>query len=261
MKLRLSIINLLFCLILFTGNSHAQTFISGAVSGTWTKDGNPYLFIDNVTVNSGSILNIEPGVQIFIGKEISMNIDGVINAIGTNVEPIVFNSTSDTVYWNRINLGVSGSVFKYCNFSGCNKGIAYIVSSIYSPNYDVDILNCEFTNCKEDAIYLSCYGDCYWNGPYGSPHRGNPNICPTIASCIFKKANIGVHLITNGRSTYYGNGYGKINGTIKNCLFENISSYVLTSEKGLSDYSRIEFFNNVISNSYQGIIAVDPFDF
>jgi hypothetical protein len=43
------------------------TTVSGNIFGTWTPAGNPYIVVDNCTVQSGTSLTIEPGVIVELG--------------------------------------------------------------------------------------------------------------------------------------------------------------------------------------------------
>jgi len=73
---------LVLSISVFTMVSLAQTIVSGNVSGTWDIGGSPYLMIDDCTVQTGTELIIEPGVEIVIGDSISLNVYGKISANG-----------------------------------------------------------------------------------------------------------------------------------------------------------------------------------
>jgi hypothetical protein len=50
----------------------ASTFVSGDVSGTWTKTGSPYIATDNIRVPPGGSLIIQPGVTVIIGQGLKL---------------------------------------------------------------------------------------------------------------------------------------------------------------------------------------------
>jgi hypothetical protein len=76
---------------------HADTtWVAGDVYGTWTRDGNPYLVTDTLTIPSGLTLNIHPGVEIwFQDQEIRRTpilVYGRLRAIGAEEDSIYFYS-------------------------------------------------------------------------------------------------------------------------------------------------------------------------
>jgi hypothetical protein len=62
---------------------HADTtWVAGEVYGTWTRDGNPYLVTDTLTIPTGLTLNIQPGVEIwFLDQE--MQADELVSVFHT----------------------------------------------------------------------------------------------------------------------------------------------------------------------------------
>ena len=77
----------LACLLALACQSHAATFVSGGVSGTWYKTNSPYVVSGNITVPSGQILTIQPGVTVIIGQGLNIACEGAISAIGTAALP------------------------------------------------------------------------------------------------------------------------------------------------------------------------------
>ena len=68
----------------------AQTMVSGSISGSWSPSGNPYVVTDNATVPAGQTLTIQPGVTVWIGENVSMTANGLIQAVGTPAQRIAF---------------------------------------------------------------------------------------------------------------------------------------------------------------------------
>lgn len=60
------------------------------VDTTWTLGDSPYNLIYDIQVVSGVTLTIEPGVVVN-GQHNILTIDGTLNAVGTDVSPIVFD--------------------------------------------------------------------------------------------------------------------------------------------------------------------------
>lgn len=62
---------------------------------TWTKDQSPYVIDVPITIATGVALTIDPGVIVKFDYGNFLTVDGAINALGTNVEPIYFTSYYD----------------------------------------------------------------------------------------------------------------------------------------------------------------------
>ena len=76
--------------------SFSQTLVTSNISKdtTWTATGSPYIItVGSLKINQGITLTIEPGVVIKI--RISINIEGTLNAIGSETKPIIFTSLTD----------------------------------------------------------------------------------------------------------------------------------------------------------------------
>ena len=69
------------------------TYINGNQSGTLFQTNSPYIVTADVTVPTGQILTIEPGVQLqFTNVNIGAFVDGTLIARGTDGSPILFTS-------------------------------------------------------------------------------------------------------------------------------------------------------------------------
>ena len=101
---------MLKCLLFFVGSqiwllpvSNAQTYIGGHISTNtiWYPSGNPYVMNDIVTVDSGVVLEIKPGVIVNAGWQFLVY--GTLRAIGTADSLIVFSSAwflNSCCVWN-----------------------------------------------------------------------------------------------------------------------------------------------------------------
>lgn len=98
---------------------------AGNVSGTWTKAHSPYLIQGNILVAQGTSLVIEPGVKVEFKGAYALGSNGLITAVGTPNEPIVFTSTDTVEGWLGIrfnlDLGINTPTdtcrFVYCNIT------------------------------------------------------------------------------------------------------------------------------------------------
>ena len=134
---------------------HAQTIISGNISGTWTPSGNPYIVSDNATVPNGQTLTIQPGVVVWIGAGVSIIVNGNIQAIGTASQRITIQNPNSSQYWNHIYLYNNGFLYNStnrlfcCDISGATNAIE---GYDYYNSMRIEIKNCTFSNCISSAI-------------------------------------------------------------------------------------------------------------
>jgi hypothetical protein len=162
------------------------TNVSGLISSntTWTKVNSPYIVTNNILVNAGVTLTIEPGVTVKFEALKSMQIDGTLMAQGTSIDSIQFTSNTtqtagswgyiyfsdasiDAVFENDINgKYLSGSILEYCTIeyaggsSVNNNGALRMESSAPFINHcsinnnsvsGINVANlsvgCKITNC------------------------------------------------------------------------------------------------------------------
>jgi parallel beta-helix repeat protein len=83
----------------------AVRYVGGAISAstTWTTANSPYVVNSDVTVNSGVILRIQPGVVVKFQAGTRMTVNGVLAATGNASSPIVFTSDKDDAYGGDTN--------------------------------------------------------------------------------------------------------------------------------------------------------------
>ena len=85
--------------------ARTATDVCGAVSAgtTWTRAGSPYQTTCDVSVPADVTLTIEPGVEVRLGANHAVNVDGTLRAVGTADLPIRF-APSGTQPWAGIQL-------------------------------------------------------------------------------------------------------------------------------------------------------------
>jgi hypothetical protein len=88
------------------------TEISGNISGKLTKQNSPYLVTDELIINSGDSLTIEPGVILYFEDRSRLFVKGYLKAEGTRSQRIYFTAYRNG--WNGLSFSGSanGSVIK-----------------------------------------------------------------------------------------------------------------------------------------------------
>jgi len=114
---------LLFFLV-YTANA---LDVGGDVSGHWTMDDSPVHVTENATVQEGEELIIDPGVIILFARDTRLGNSGLITAIGTQEDSIIFTADEDdpeSGYWIGIGYwGDEGSVLRNCIIEYAQTGI------------------------------------------------------------------------------------------------------------------------------------------
>jgi hypothetical protein len=241
--------------------THAQTLVSGNISGTWSPAGNPYVVTDNCIVPSGQVLTIQPGTVVWIGENLSISASGLIQAVGTPAQRITFQAPVSTLYWNAISLTYTSGTnrFKYCDFSNANTALwMHILGG--DAIFTVEIMNCNFSNCSSAGIYGEAQGNAYCAWSCWSQFA---EIDPIIKNCVFNNTGNGCHFkILGYRTPQYGYiGYGFANPKIMANTFENLSGTAFLMSIG--DYAgggAPTFINNTIINCGVGVDSQVPWD-
>ena len=69
----------------------------GFVSGNWTLAESPYNIEGDITIHADSILTIEPGVEVIFQGLYSLQVNGALAAIGTEIDSISFSAVDTSV--------------------------------------------------------------------------------------------------------------------------------------------------------------------
>ena len=160
--------------------------VEGVLSGDdlhWTKDQSPYLVTGNVLVPKGETLIIDPGVDVQFNGEFYMQVEGAIQAIGTESERIKIYGVGEGVdRWTGIRVQFdNGSLFDYVDVYDSYRAIegyadvsnssiesAYSNSGSYSfygdmTNVTMDVGTYDFTDSTLDKVSLTSDGIIYVN--------------------------------------------------------------------------------------------------
>lgn len=108
------------------------TYVSGSiVSQNWNTAGSPYVVTGNIEIAG---LSIDPGVTVLFGGNFEFLVQGVIEAIGDSLQPILFTTKAGVTSWKGIRFQNSnpGSFMKWCIVEKANSSGIRIVESL--PN-------------------------------------------------------------------------------------------------------------------------------
>ena len=75
--------------------------VSGTIQldTTWTNTSDPYIITDNIVVHENATLTVDPDVEIRFQGFYSIKVEGIIEAIGTESEPIILTSDSKVLLY------------------------------------------------------------------------------------------------------------------------------------------------------------------
>lgn len=197
------------------------------VSGLWTKANSPYYIASNVGIEDGTELIIEAGVKIHFHKDAQLIIDGSIEAIGTESEPIFFTGI-DNNSWKGIvlqNNTTSTSNFEHCTINNAHntvrEGGAVLLNSYQNANFTF----CKFLNNISErggAIYAYKSKANFKNCTF------DKNAAEHGGAMYFTEADLHILNCTfeNNKSILYGGAGGAIycktsNPLIEGSLFHN----------------------------------------
>ena len=81
------------------------TSVNGNVDGVWSQSGSPYVITNNLVIQPDDTLIIEPGTEILFDGHYRIDVFGLLLAVGTEEDSIIFNSLnspdlSDSNYAN-----------------------------------------------------------------------------------------------------------------------------------------------------------------
>ena len=132
--------NLALIILIFLCTALGGIEVSGNQSGTWTTDNNPYQVVGDITVPSGSSLEIQEGVNVEVMGEYRIAAEGSLIADGTESDPVTFLSPTEN-QWTGIRLDndQTDNHFEYCVIQHAENGINII-------NTQVTISRCHFNN-------------------------------------------------------------------------------------------------------------------
>ncbi|MBW7912122.1 MAG: T9SS type A sorting domain-containing protein [Taibaiella sp.] len=219
---------LLLCGSFFYANAVS---VSGNITTntTWTLANSPYIVNGDLTVDSGVVLTIQPGVEVRVDSTYIFQVDGKLLAVGTSADTIKFtaNSANHVLHpWNGITFtlkSVDTSKLQYCRFT-------YADVAIYTTGAKLRISNSTFKH---------------------------NNIGIHINSIQFNSSNytyINKCLVTQNDTGIYDSGNWLINSMVteNEISFNYIGLREENSRQGLRNFNYNHFNYNTIGYSASG---------
>ncbi len=273
---RILLLGVIAACLSILGVARAQTIVQGNIGGTWTSAGNPYIAVDNCTVTSN--LFLQPGVIFEIESNVTITANGyVIQAMGTPTQRITIQGWPGTTnYYNTIYVEneTGTNLFMYCDFANAQAAIMMVVAETssgyndYAVTMPVEIMNCTFSNCVQEAIYGQAQGQSQGGGFPCFSWYTTDTLNPVIKNCMFNGTVQGCVINISGQSSYSGSGcrqtstgYGYSYPIIEANLFQNLTGNAFLMQVGsYAGGGTPVFINNTLVNCMGGINATDPWD-
>lgn len=236
---------------------HAATQINTPeVSGTWTIQGSPYYIHNNITVPLTSQLTIKPGVEVVFMGHYELNVQGILSAIGTEKQKIIFRSNDTTGWsnlqstagaWKGILLDNTGQpdfaqpTFEYCVFRDMKKYQSYALIGSAVPLLYIN--KCEFYHNQTDGHFMQLYN----------------NFAPTPAklkftNCIVRDNIAGIIMFTLYKDSVYilNNKFYNNTATSGFGLFNHAATNDMSNNYMLFDHN--ELHHNTTGDLGGGIV-------
>lgn len=151
------------------------TYVEGTITQdtVWTLVDSPFIVSDNIVVNPGATLTIEPGVQVRFGDNFSITVNGGIVADGTNDRMVEFTSddaNASTGAWGTIQIsgtlqssitnciveyGQSGITLESGSLNLQNDSVRYNLNGTVVKGGSITIENDEISNNTMDGINIA----------------------------------------------------------------------------------------------------------
>ncbi|MFN8446143.1 MAG: Ig-like domain-containing protein [Caldilineaceae bacterium] len=144
-----------------SGNGRNGIVHNGAMAGDvlWRNLGLPYYVEGQGGVGQDSILTIDPGVEVRMGKDANFQVDGALFANGTPAQPITFTgSSAQPGWWERIQIEHEGFVeMQYCDigYGGGNQPQGFNFGQLHFNSSAAYISDCRIHHSAKAGVSIS----------------------------------------------------------------------------------------------------------
>ena len=255
-------LNIFFLLLISSVVLMGQTQVSGNQSGVWALANSPYEVTGDITVPAGQQLTIEAGVEVNFQGYYKFNVQGNLQAIGTQEQMIKFTTDDAATGWHGIRLdgGGQGSHLQFCILEyGKTSG------SNFPDQHGGAIMLNNSNIVVEDCVFQHNEATAESNGMGGAIYGLNTNEATQILRCTFlynhsygeggaiklsgDSGTVIDRCVFKDNSVLYGGGaiclYGCYDTRIDHCLFtRNVTSYSSGGAVYIEGYSGGVIFAN-----------------
>jgi hypothetical protein len=224
------------------------TYVEGTITQDtdWTLVDSPFIVSNNIIVNPGVMLTIEPGVEVRFGQDFSITVNGRIIADGTDDKTIRFTSDNlnpSTGDWGTILInGTQQSSITHCI-------IEYGTSGVTLENGTLDLQN-NFLRFNSNGAMLDGGNIIIQNNEIINNSVSGINIAGDSQATIGNNA-----ISSNGDGIVLdANLTGNVNISQNNIFFNGQSGIFLESG---TYYNMAILENNVSSNNYGFRVATN----
>ncbi|MCH8902921.1 MAG: T9SS type A sorting domain-containing protein [Bacteroidetes bacterium] len=157
MKHFMSCFTLLTIISFLTLSAVSQTNVGGLITANtmWNLTGSPYTVTNNILVDSGILLEIQPGVTVDLSAGTTIQVEGILRAIGTSSDPVNFVG-DDIQFTNPAKLLITINAAKFDSATGTGCLLSYCDFedvSIEIKNRGIEISDCFLLH--SDLLLLS----------------------------------------------------------------------------------------------------------
>ena len=250
----------------------ADTYVQGYVSGQWTVAGSPYIVQDEIYIDYGDQLSIEPGVEIKVLRQTLPNphaiqVFGTLIANGAVSEPIIFKGNPDDPaadHWVGIKFlseESSGSEVTYCEIYHAARAVniddssPYIAHNIIAHGYYEGV-----------SFYGTSTAEIGYNLIYDMEYRGiriDDDCTPVIYNnTLVENGTNGIYITDSANPIIfnnivgYNNSYGIRAGSSTspvlsyNCCYGNTYNNYYGCVQGVGSISLNPQFVSPVSQNY-----------
>ncbi len=245
----------------------AGTVVKGIIAedATWTVENSPYIVVDNILVESGNTLRIEPGVKVRFDGPYCLQVEGTLKAIGTSKDMIAFTTNKPSAAtWCGIkfNEKCKNNVqqIKYCliEYAGC--GISYttglhdkgtITMAVFSHNkiehcgtgislsftgdYP-EVVKIDHNTIQYNTTGLQC--DVYAGATIAFNTISSNKAYGVYVTWPYSRVNIGYNTITENGTSSMNDGSG-----VKSASFYGVANY-----NNIYNNAPYDFYNAYINH-------------
>ena len=155
--IHLRIIFRLVVLVALAGAPALASSVSGDVSGAWTADQSPIVVAGDCRVPAGGALQIHPGVRVLLAPGASFVVEGLLQATGSEMAPVVITSAAPLLGpWRSIVIAPLGDArLQRCKILGGGDASATeMTGAMRIEGGSVTLNACEVSGSASNGIYI-----------------------------------------------------------------------------------------------------------